>query len=73
VEREFQKALKLNPSDAFAHLFRSNSYLSPLGRHEEAIAEMKKAIELDPFSTRIQSFNRFLDVPISGRAGTMTH
>jgi hypothetical protein len=25
---EFQRALKLNPSDSFAHLFYSNSYLS---------------------------------------------
>jgi TolB-like protein/DNA-binding winged helix-turn-helix (wHTH) protein len=56
AEREFQQALKLNPSDSYAHLFYSNSYLSPLGRHDDAIAEMKKAIELDPFSPRIQSF-----------------
>jgi TolB-like protein/DNA-binding winged helix-turn-helix (wHTH) protein/Tfp pilus assembly protein PilF len=54
--REFQEALRLNPSDSFAHLFYSNSYLSPLGRHDEAIAEMKTAIALDPFSSRIQSF-----------------
>jgi TolB-like protein/DNA-binding winged helix-turn-helix (wHTH) protein/Tfp pilus assembly protein PilF len=54
--REFQKAIRLNPSDPFAHLFYSNSYLSPLGRHEEAIEEIKTAIALDPFSPRIQSF-----------------
>jgi TolB-like protein/DNA-binding winged helix-turn-helix (wHTH) protein/Tfp pilus assembly protein PilF len=56
AEREFQLALKLNPSDPYAHLSYSNSYLSPFGRHDEAIAEMKKAIELDPFSSRVQSF-----------------
>jgi tetratricopeptide (TPR) repeat protein len=56
AEHEFQRALQLNPSDPYAHLFYSNSYLSPLGRHDEAIAEMNKAIELDPFSPRIQSF-----------------
>lgn len=56
AEREFQWALKLNPSDPYAHLFFSNSCLSPLGRHDEAIAEMKKAIELDPFSSRVHSF-----------------
>ena len=56
AEREFQLALKLNPSDPYTHLSYSNSYLSPLGRHDEAIAEMKKAIELDPFSSRVQSF-----------------
>jgi TolB-like protein/DNA-binding winged helix-turn-helix (wHTH) protein len=56
AEREFQHAIQLNPSDPYAHLFYSNSCLSPLGRHEEAIAEMKTAIALDPFSSRIQSF-----------------
>jgi TolB-like protein/DNA-binding winged helix-turn-helix (wHTH) protein/Tfp pilus assembly protein PilF len=56
AQHEFQKALQLNPSDSLAHLFYSNSYLSPLGRHDEAIAEMKTAIVLDPFSPRIQSF-----------------
>ena len=56
AEREFQLALKLNPSDPYAHLFYSNSCLSPLGRHDDAIREMKKAIELDPFSSRVQSF-----------------
>ena len=39
-----------------AHFFYSNSYLSPRGRHEEAVAEMKKAIALDPFSPVTQSF-----------------
>ena len=56
AQQEFRKALELNPSDSFAHLFYSNSYLSPLGRHDEAIAEMKTAIALDPFSSRVQSF-----------------
>jgi Predicted integral membrane protein len=56
AEREFQYAIQLNPSDPYAHLFYSNSCLSPLGRHDEAIAEMKKAIALDPLSPRIQSF-----------------
>jgi TolB-like protein/DNA-binding winged helix-turn-helix (wHTH) protein/Tfp pilus assembly protein PilF len=56
AEREFLRALELNPNDAYAHLFYSNSYLSPLRRHEEAIAEMQKAIALDPFSAPIQGF-----------------
>jgi TolB-like protein/DNA-binding winged helix-turn-helix (wHTH) protein/Tfp pilus assembly protein PilF len=56
AQYEFQKALQLNPSDSLAQLFYSNSYLSPLGRHDEAIAEMKTAIALDPFSPRIRSF-----------------
>jgi TolB-like protein/DNA-binding winged helix-turn-helix (wHTH) protein/Tfp pilus assembly protein PilF len=56
AKREFEQALALNPSDPYAHLFYSNSYLSPHGMHDEAIVEMKKAIALDPFSPRIQSF-----------------
>ena len=56
AEREFQRAIQLAPNDAYAHLFYSNSYLSPLGLHEEAIAELRKAMELDPISPQIQSF-----------------
>jgi TolB-like protein/DNA-binding winged helix-turn-helix (wHTH) protein/Tfp pilus assembly protein PilF len=56
AEREYLRALALNPNDAYAHLFYSNSYLSPLGRHAEAIEEMQKAIALDPFSAPVQSF-----------------
>ena len=56
AKQEYLRALELNPNDAYAHLFYSNSYLSPLGRHDEAIVEMKKAIELDPFSPPVQSF-----------------
>jgi TolB-like protein/DNA-binding winged helix-turn-helix (wHTH) protein/Tfp pilus assembly protein PilF len=56
AEREYLQALALNPNDAYAHLFYSNSYLSPLGRHAEAIEEMQKAIDIDPFSAPVQSF-----------------
>jgi TolB-like protein/Tfp pilus assembly protein PilF len=56
AEAEFRRAIELEPNDAYAHLFYSNSYLSPLGRHEEAITEMRKAMDLDPLSPHIQSF-----------------
>ncbi|MGA2564873.1 MAG: tetratricopeptide repeat protein, partial [Steroidobacteraceae bacterium] len=56
AEREYLRGLALNPSDAQGHFYYSNSYLSPFGRHEEAIAEMKKAAELDPLSPAIQAF-----------------
>jgi TolB-like protein/DNA-binding winged helix-turn-helix (wHTH) protein/Tfp pilus assembly protein PilF len=56
AEREYLRALALNPNDAYAHLFYSNSYLSPLGRHAEAIEEMQKAVALDPFSAPVQAF-----------------
>lgn len=56
AEREYRRAIALNPSDAYAHLFYSNSLLSPLGRHQEAIAEMKLALQLDPLSPPVDSF-----------------
>lgn len=56
AEREYLRALALNPNDAYSRLFYSNSYLSPLGRHAEAIAEMQKAVAIDPFSAPVQSF-----------------
>jgi tetratricopeptide (TPR) repeat protein len=56
AEREYLRALDLNPNDAYAHLFYSNSYLSPRGLHAQAIHEMQKAISVDPFSAPVQSF-----------------
>ena len=56
AEREFKRAIELEPNNPYGHFFYSNSYLSPSGRHQEAIAEMRKAMELDPLSIRIQSF-----------------
>jgi TolB-like protein/DNA-binding winged helix-turn-helix (wHTH) protein len=50
AQREFLKAIELNPNYANAHLFYAGGYLTPMARHEEAIAEMKKALELDPLS-----------------------
>jgi TolB-like protein/DNA-binding winged helix-turn-helix (wHTH) protein/Tfp pilus assembly protein PilF len=56
AQSEFQTALRLNPSDPYAHLLYSNSYLSPHGRHPEAIEEMKEAIALDPLSVPLEAF-----------------
>ena len=52
AKMEFQKALELNPNSAYAHLFYSGAYLMPMGLRTEAIAEMKKALELDPLLER---------------------
>jgi TolB-like protein/Tfp pilus assembly protein PilF len=56
AEREFRKSIDLEPNAAWNHFTYANSYLTPLGRHEEAIAEIKKAIELDPLFLPFQSF-----------------
>jgi len=50
AEREFNRALELDPNLADAHYRYAWTFLSPLGRHDQAIAEMKKAMELEPLS-----------------------
>jgi tetratricopeptide (TPR) repeat protein len=56
AEHEFLTAIELNPSSAYAHLFYSNCYLLPMGRVQEAIAENRKALDLDPLSLPINNF-----------------
>jgi tetratricopeptide (TPR) repeat protein len=50
AEQEFKRALELNPNYAEGHFRYALSYLMPQGQSENAIAEMKKALQLDPFS-----------------------
>jgi TolB-like protein/Tfp pilus assembly protein PilF len=54
AEKEYQTALRLNPNYATAHQ-RYAEFLSDMGRHDEAIAEMKQAQQLDPLSLIINS------------------
>ena len=49
AEREFQRAIELNPGYATAHQWYAE-LLSELGRHEEALAQIRQAQQLDPFS-----------------------
>ena len=49
AEEEFKWAIKLNPNYPTAHLWYS-TYLLDLGRNDEAMAEIKRAHELDPLS-----------------------
>jgi serine/threonine-protein kinase len=49
AEREYQRAIQLNPNYATAHQWYAEC-LSMLGRHIEAIAEIKRAQQLDPLS-----------------------
>jgi tetratricopeptide (TPR) repeat protein len=55
AEREFQRAIELNPNFAQAHHWYGNLLLGPEGRHEEAIAELERAKELDPLSLIINA------------------
>jgi serine/threonine-protein kinase len=54
AENEFKKALTLNPNYATAHHWYAQ-LLSPRGRHDEAIAEIKRAQSLDPLSLIINA------------------
>jgi len=47
AEREFKRALELNPSNTTALHWYSH-YLTAMGRHAESIAEAKRALEINP-------------------------
>src|SRR5712691_10965772 len=49
AEKEFQRAIELNPNYAYAHALHGY-HLFRMGRFEDAIAENKRALELDPLS-----------------------
>ena len=51
AEREFKRAIALNPNDQHAHHMYAN-YLVAMGRFDEAIAQRRRALELDPLSIR---------------------
>jgi TolB-like protein/Flp pilus assembly protein TadD len=53
AERDFRRALELNPGDVEAHRMYS-AYLSAMGRGEEALAESRRAQEFDPRSIAAQ-------------------
>src|SRR5713101_5537911 len=46
--KEFERAIFLNPNYAMAHHWYGTLLLSALGRFDQAIAELKRAIELEP-------------------------
>ena len=47
ADESFQKALQINPNSAVNHSSYS-MLLTGMGKHDEAIMEVKKAVELDP-------------------------
>ncbi|MCI0336577.1 MAG: protein kinase [Acidobacteria bacterium] len=52
AEKEFKLAIDIDPNYPTAHQWYS-VFLSYMGRHEEAIAEARRAYELDPLSLAI--------------------
>jgi len=55
AETEFKRALELNPGYATAHHWYAQ-FLTAKGRHPEALAEIHRAMELDPLSPSINAF-----------------
>jgi TolB-like protein/Tfp pilus assembly protein PilF len=55
AEKEFQRAIALNPNFALVHL-RYGLYLNAAGRFDEALRKLKQAQQLDPLSLEINAF-----------------
>jgi DNA-binding SARP family transcriptional activator/TolB-like protein/Flp pilus assembly protein TadD len=55
AEKEFKRAIELNPNYATAHHWYAFIYLVAIGRLDEAIGEEKRAQELDPLSLIINT------------------
>lgn len=55
AEKDFQRAIQLNPNYADAHFFYSD-FLISMKRFEEAGAERERALELDPLSSFLHCF-----------------
>ncbi|HKA22463.1 MAG TPA: tetratricopeptide repeat protein [Blastocatellia bacterium] len=56
AEQEFRRSIELKPDYATAHQWYAIHYLTPRGQLEEALKEMKRAIELEPTSLVMNSF-----------------
>jgi eukaryotic-like serine/threonine-protein kinase len=52
AEREFKRAIELNPRYAVAHQWYGG-YFASIGHREEAVEERRTALELDPLSTPV--------------------
>src|SRR6185503_10361609 len=56
AEREWRQAILLDPEYATAHQWYAVHYLTPTGRLEEALAEARRAQQLDPLSPVFNAF-----------------
>jgi TolB-like protein/tetratricopeptide (TPR) repeat protein len=56
AEKEFKRSIELKPDYATAHEWYAIHYLTATSRFEEAIQEMKKALELEPASVVMNTF-----------------
>jgi TolB-like protein/DNA-binding winged helix-turn-helix (wHTH) protein/Tfp pilus assembly protein PilF len=52
VEKEYRRALELNPNDAMAHDWYGG-YLQAMGRNEEGFVQVRQAMQLDPLNAHL--------------------
>jgi serine/threonine-protein kinase len=64
AEKEYRRAIELNPNYASAHQWFAEQ-LSSLGRIDEALREIRRALELDPFSPIMNRV--YADIYVDGR------
>jgi serine/threonine-protein kinase len=55
AEREFQRALELNPASPIVRYYYGHWFLRPIGRLDEALSQLQRAVELDPLSALYNS------------------
>ena len=56
AEKEFKRSIELKPDYATGHQWYAIHYLTATGRFEEAVQEMKRALELEPASLVMNTF-----------------
>jgi len=56
AEKEFKRSLELKPDYATGHQWFAIHYLTATGRFDEAVQEMKRALELEPASLVMNTF-----------------
>ncbi|MEY2539332.1 MAG: hypothetical protein QOG67_3072, partial [Verrucomicrobiota bacterium] len=55
AKQEYERAIQLNPNDATAHHWFGAEVLAATGEQARELAELKRALELDPLSRIIQT------------------
>jgi TolB-like protein/Flp pilus assembly protein TadD len=53
--KDYEQAIRLNPNDATAHHWLGGDCFAATGQHAREVAELKRALELDPLSLIINS------------------
>ena len=64
AEREYRRAIELNPNYATAHQWLAE-HLAAMKRHDEAVVEIRRALDLDPMSVIMNRI--YADILVGGR------